>query len=191
MAQKTTEKDPIMVQLEDVKTLLKGLQENKIDYSKIDTLYDKMEQNNTTSTEQIELLKKTIAEANKPKIKENKYTLDITSKSGFLLFAGLFAAVILLAVTTNKALMPDYDQRDNDLKYRYIRMKGEASPNVIADLEDLFEYNRDNNRIDKMQESVEGFEEAVEAKAHLDEQNRLRAIEAKKLDDKANDLKKQ
>ncbi|MFR9543685.1 MAG: hypothetical protein SNH27_16765 [Rikenellaceae bacterium] len=189
MAQKTTEQDPIMLQLEDVKKLLKGLQENKIDYSKIDDLYDKMEQNNTTSTEQIELLKKTIAEANKPKIKENKYTLDITSKSGFLLFAGLFAAVILLAVTTNKALTPDYDQRDNDLKYRYIRMKGEATPKAIFELENIFEINRDGNKINQMLDDVEQFEIAVEKKALADEQARLQNLESERFNKEANELK--
>ena len=60
---------------------------------------------------------------------------------------------------------PDYDRIDNDLKYRYIKMKGEASPNRIRDLENIFELNRNNNKIRQMREDVEAYEEAVHKRA--------------------------
>lgn len=42
------------------------------------------------------------------------------------------------------ATRPNHDRIDNDLKYRYIKMKGDATPDRIAELEELFELNRDN-----------------------------------------------
>ncbi len=45
------------------------------------------------------------------------------------------------------ATLPNYDRIDNDLKYRYIKMKGEATPKRIAELEEIFEQNRDNAKI--------------------------------------------
>ena len=42
---------------------------------------------------------------------------------------------------------------DNDLKYRYIKMKGEATPNEISELENIFELNRDNAGIEQIEAS--------------------------------------
>ncbi len=44
----------------------------------------------------------------------------------------------------------NYDRIDNDLKYRYIKMKGEATPEHIAELEEIFALNRENVKIRKV-----------------------------------------
>lgn len=72
---------------------------------------------------------------------------------------------------------------DNDLKYRYIKMKGEATPNEISELENIFELNRDNVRIGMVREDVEAYEDAVRKQARLKEQA------AKELDNKAKSIK--
>ncbi|MEG2127492.1 MAG: hypothetical protein RRY72_08525 [Bacteroides sp.] len=79
---------------------------------------------------------------------------------------------------------------DNELKYRYIKMKGEATPQRIYELEDLFEINRDNVKIRQMNKDVESYERAVKEKATLDEQARLRQQEAEKLNHEAEKIKK-
>ena len=56
------------------------------------------------------------------------------------------------------ATRPNHDRIDNDLKYRYIKMKGDATPDRIAELEELFELNRDNAKIRQMKKDVETFE---------------------------------
>ena len=68
----------------------------------------------------------------------------------------------------------NYDRTNNDLKYRYIRMKGEASPESISGLENLFEFNRDNGKIKQMRKDVETYEEAVRRQTALIEQARLK-----------------
>lgn len=82
--------------------------------------------------------------------------------------------VTVLAVALHAARQPDYDRADNDLKYRYIRMKGEASPENISGLENIFGFNRDNGKINQMRKDVEAYEEAVHRQAILAEQARLK-----------------
>ncbi|MFR9542808.1 MAG: hypothetical protein SNH27_12215, partial [Rikenellaceae bacterium] len=79
--------------------------------------------------------------------------------------------------------------RENNLKYRYIKMKGEATPKQIAEIEDIFEYNRNNKKIQEMQKDVVAFEEAVAKKALLDEQTRLSEQESQRLEKTASELK--
>ena len=81
-------------------------------------------------------------------------------------------------------------QRDDDaLKYRYIKMKGDASAEQIATLEDIFELNRDNQKIEQMRKDVETYEEAVRKQAALAEQARLKEQAAKAQENKAKSIK--
>ena len=85
---------------------------------------------------------------------------------------------------------PNVQRDDNDLKYRYIKMKGEATPERIAELEELFELNRDNAKIHQMKKDVEEYEQTIRQKIVLEEQARRKAGEAQNLTDKANSIKK-
>ena len=62
---------------------------------------------------------------------------------------------------------PNQNRIDNDLKYRYIKMKGDASAEQIATLEEIFELNRDAQKIEQMREDVETYEEAFANKLSL------------------------
>ena len=88
------------------------------------------------------------------------------------LILGLFTLIII-------SEKPNQDRIDNDLKYRYIKMKGDASAEQIATLEDIFELNRDTQKIEQMREDVETYEEAVRKQAALAEQARLKEQAAK------------
>ena len=83
----------------------------------------------------------------------------------------------------------DNEQADNDLKYRYVKMKGEATPERLVELENLFGPNRDNERIRQMREDVEAYEEAVQRQATLAEQARLKEQAAKEQKSKAKSIK--
>ena len=84
---------------------------------------------------------------------------------------------------------PNQREEDNDLKYRYIKMKGDASAEQIATLEDVFELNRNNEAIEQMREDVETYEEAVRKQAALAEQARLKEQAAKEQESKAKSIK--
>ena len=99
-------------------------------------------------------------------------------------------ALILVLFTWNIVIeKPNQDRIDNDLKYRYIKMKGDASAEQIATLEDIFELNRDNQKIEQMREDVESYEEAVSKQAALAEQARLKEQAAKEQESKAKSIK--
>lgn len=68
-------------------------------------------------------------------------------------------------------------------------MKGEATPNEISELENIFELNRDNARIEIVREDVEAYEDAVRKQAALAEQARLKEQAAKELENKATSIK--
>ena len=99
-----------------------------------------------------------------------------------MLILGLFTWIII-------SEKPNQNRIDNDLKYRYIKMKGDASAEQIAILEDIFELNRNNEAIDQMREDVETYEEAVRKQAALAEQARLKEQAAKEQESKAKSIK--
>ena len=67
-------------------------------------------------------------------------------------------------------------------------MKGDASPVMMAELEDLFTLNRDASRIEAMRANVVEYEETILRQAALAEQARLKAQEAQMLDNKAKSI---
>lgn len=69
-------------------------------------------------------------------------------------------------------------------------MKGEATPERISELENLFEINRDHAKIRQLCKNVEEYERVVKEKVALDEQNRLKWKEAEVLKSKADAIKK-
>ena len=98
------------------------------------------------------------------------------------LIMGLFTWIII-------SEKPNQDRIDNDLKYRYIKMKGDASAEQIATLENIFELNRNNEAIEQMRKDVETYEEAVRKQAALAEQARLKEQAAKEQENKAKSIK--
>ena len=98
------------------------------------------------------------------------------------LILGLFTWIII-------SEKPNQNRIDNDLKYRYIKMKGDASAEQIATLENIFELNRNTEAIEQMREDVETYEEAVRKQAALAEQARLKEQAAKEQESKAKSIK--
>ena len=98
------------------------------------------------------------------------------------LIFGLFTWIII-------SEKPNQREEDNDLKYRYIKMKGDASAEQIATLEDIFELNRNAEAIEQMREDVETYEEAVRKQAALAEQARLKEQAAREQESKAKSIK--
>ena len=99
-----------------------------------------------------------------------------------VLILGLFTWIVI-------SEKPNQNRIDNDLKYRYIKMKGDASAEQIATLEEIFELNRNTEAIEQMREDVETYEEAVRKQAALAEQARLKEQAAKEQESKAKSIK--
>lgn len=94
-----------------------------------------------------------------------------------------------MAIAVWNAYRPNVQRDDNDLKYRYMKMKGDASPAMMAELEDLFTLNRDAASIEAMRADVVEYEETILRQAALAEQARLKAQEAEMLDAKAKQIR--
>ncbi len=126
-----------------------------------------------------------------PRIVHHRISLAIESKGVFWVMTGMMSAIVLLCTMLYWTAKPNYDRIDNDLKYRYIKMKGEATPDRIAELEEIFELNRDNAKIREMRRDVEEYERTIRQKIILEEQARLKEREAEKLNSKAAKLKRE
>ena len=124
-----------------------------------------------------------------PRIMQHRISLAIESKGIFWAMIGMMTAIVLLCTMLYWTARPNYDRIDNDLKYRYIKMKGEALPDRIAELEEIFELHRDNAKIREMKRDVEEYERTIQRKVQLEEQARLKEWEAEKLDNKAAKLR--
>ena len=75
-----------------------------------------------------------------PRIVQNRISLAIESKGVFWTMIGMMSAIVLLCTMLYWTAKPNYDRIDNDLKYRYIKMKGEATSDRIAELEKSLNY---------------------------------------------------
>lgn len=126
-----------------------------------------------------------------PRIIRHRISLSIESKGVFWTIIGMMATIVLLCTMLYWVAKPNYDCIDNDLKYRYIKMKSEATPERIAELEEIFELNRDNGKILQMKKDVEEYERTILQKIVLEEQARRKVLEAEILDNKATKLKRE
>ena len=125
----------------------------------------------------------------KHNIDEKRHSFVLYTKESWILLT-MFIAVVAGSISTICHLSRPNIQRDDDaLKYRYIKMKGDASAEQIATLENIFELNRNNEAINQMREDVETYEEAVRKQAALAEQARLKEQAAKEQESKAKSIK--
>lgn len=124
-----------------------------------------------------------------PRIVQHRISLAIESKGVFWAMIGMMATIVLLCTMLYWTARPNYDRIDNDLKYRYIKMKGEATPDRIAELEEIFELHRDAAKIRRMKKDVEEYERTVKRKMQLEEQARLKEREANRLNENVSRLK--
>ena len=123
--------------------------------------------------------------------RENDYNfnLNFNSKLDWFMLTLNTIVIVWLASAYYFESQQNKEEQDDALKYRYIKMKGDASAEQIATLEDIFELNRNNEAINQMREDVETYEEAVRKQAALAEQARLKELAAKEQESKAKSIK--
>lgn len=182
--------DIIIAMLEELKSGNKTQKSLQMDFSKIESLSQRLENSVNATSDATAKMVRITEEVRKPVIRERRITIDIVSKEITFLLIGMGLAISVLGSALYFSTRPNYDRIDNDLKYRYIKMKGEATPERISELEDLFEINRNSAKIRQMNKDVEDYERAIKEKATLDEQNLLRQLEVEKLNKRTRSLKK-
>ena len=110
----------------------------------------------------------------KHNIDEKRHSFALYTKEAWILLSMIVMILASGASAIYHLSRPNVQRDDDALKYRYIKMKVDASAEHIATLEDIFELNRDNQKIEQMREDVEIYEEAVRKQAALTEQARLK-----------------
>ncbi len=71
--------------------------------------------------------------------------------------------------------------RDNDLKYRYVKMRDGATAGEIKTLETVFTYDRNPDSIQLIRRQVIQYERLVKEQAEKTERARLNASETERL----------
>jgi hypothetical protein len=127
-----------------------------------------------------------IEEVKKPTKVEHRHVIDISSSKVFfsLIGMGIVILILLFAIYNQRHAISQY--RDNDLKYRYIKMHGKVSEEDIYRLETKFEYA---DSVIVIRKQVEKYERLVKERAEKIERAKRNAEEAEQLQRKVESLK--
>ena len=107
----------------------------------------------------------------------------------FLLSAGIIICLVSLVLNV-RFIQRMQRLQDNDIKYRYILMKGKADGSSLDLLETKFSRERDNAFIRSLTDSVKGFEYRSRKQAEALERARLLNEQAEQLREEADKLGK-
>ena len=106
----------------------------------------------------------------------------------------LFSAVLVIcsvSIFLNVRLVERMQQlQDNDMKYRYLLMQGQADGETFDMLENKFKWQRDNGFIRSLTDSVMDFEYRIQKQAEALERARLLNEQAEQLKEEADKLGK-
>lgn len=139
-----------------------------------------------------EFLNQKIAElkelVKQPTIIEKKYSIDFKSSKTVI-------AIVFLALSLFCSLFGNYNQyqennrlTDNDLKYRFVKMKNGILPNEITRLENFFYYPDSASIVKNIRKSVIDYEHRVQEQARKQEQKKRNEENIKRLDNEIQEL---
>ncbi|MDR3267140.1 MAG: hypothetical protein LBT24_06195 [Tannerella sp.] len=151
---------------------------NKLDKRQIDKSTEPAQIDTRAINTMTERFEKVMEEARKPVKVEHRHTIDIGSSRIFISLVVMALTILGLsyAVGEQRQIISQY--RDNDLKYRYIKMQGQANEENFYLMEQQFRYG-DSIRVIRRQ--VEKYEELVHEQAERIERIRHNAEKAEKL----------
>ena len=120
---------------------------------------------------------------------KHRHTIDFMSNKVLIILAAVMVALVvsLWVVRNQRDTIKQF--RDNDLKYRYIQMRGQAVPEDILMLRDVFDYNRNADSIKIIRQRVERYEQLIKQQAESEARARLNAEEAERLQNQVETVK--
>ena len=118
------------------------------------------------------------------------YTLDISSSKTFLMIFAMLGCIFLQAVFIYRISENNRQLATNDLKYRYVKMRGEIKEKELMELETIFRDEQHTAIRDTVRNQVEWYEEAVRRRAEQLEQASIKERKAYKLLQDAEHLRK-
>jgi hypothetical protein len=130
-----------------------------------------------TMTERFERL---IEEVRKPTKVERHYRHTLDIRSNWFFFSWVVLVIIIFAlfwmIANQRQTIGQY--KDNDLKYRYIKMQGQSNEENIYRLEHQFKYG---DSIKIIRKQVDRYEELVKEQVERIERAKWNSKEAEKL----------
>ncbi len=127
--------------------------------------------------------------AKQPSIVKNHYTIDFASSKTVI-------TMILISLGLLCSLFGNYNQyqengrlKDNDLKYRFIKMKNGILPDEIPRLENFFFYPDSAYIVDNIRKSVTDYEYRLQEQIRKSEQKKQHEENIKRLDKEIQKLK--
>jgi|GEM_PF-373163 len=119
----------------------------------------------------------------------HRHAIDIVSSKVFLSMVVMVVTMLGLSCIIGNQRRTIDKFRENDLKYRYIRMKGSATPKDVLMLREVFEFNRNADSIRFIRKRVELYERIIQEQAEKEARARLSASEAERLHNEAETVK--
>jgi hypothetical protein len=176
---------------------------NKIDVSTICEMFEKLSEklDKQTTDKSVELVQVDLAtintmterfediikEVRKPVKMEHHHRIGIASKWVFLSLLGMGIIMLGLSYFVGNQRQTISRYKDNDLKYRYIKMQGQTNEENLYRLEQQFKYN---DSIKIIRKRVELYEELVKEQAERLKRAKQSSEEAEQLQNKIKSLKK-
>mgnify|MGYP000850561533 FL=1 len=117
------------------------------------------------------------------------YTLDISSSKTFLTMFVMLVCIFLQGAFIYRISENNRLLAANDLKYRYVKMRGEIKEKELMELETIFRDKQHTAMRDTVRNQVERYEEAVRRRAEQLERAASKERKAKKLLDDAAQLR--
>ena len=117
------------------------------------------------------------------------YTLDISSSKTFLTMFVMLGCIFLQGAFIYRISENNRLLAANDLKYRYVKMRGEIKEKELMELETIFRDKQHTAMRDTVRNQVERYEEAVRRRAEQLERAASKERKAKKLLDYAAQLR--
>ena len=118
------------------------------------------------------------------------YTLDIKSSKTFLTMFAMLGCIFLQIAVIYQIARSNQQLAANDLKYRYVKMRGEIKEKELMELETIFRDEQHTAIRDTVRNQVEWYEEAVRRRAEQLEQASIKERKAYKLLQDAEHLRK-
>ena len=117
------------------------------------------------------------------------YTLDISSSKTFLMMFAMLGCIFLQGAFIYRISENNRLLAANDLKYRYVKMRGEIKEKELMELETIFRDKQHTAMRDTVRNQVERYKEAVRRRAEHLERAASKERKAKKLLDDAAQLR--
>jgi hypothetical protein len=169
-------------------------------YELFETINNKLDRQTNVSVEPTEIdltavnamterFEYVIEEVRKPtKVEhQHRHTIDIGSSKVFLSLVVMVLVILGLSYVIGEQRRSISQYKDNDLKYRYIKMQGQTDEENLYRLEQQFKYNDSIKIICKQ---VEKYEVLVKEQAERIERARLNSEEAENLRQQTDEIKK-